>query len=135
MDFEIYRFIEEMKTLGQVATYQACVTKQRHFDFTLAASPAAAADHFPTGNFIYRTMSASRCQSPGAFLPCKYEKCKYFSGLSARFSRLLSMPERIPFLFSQSCQKDFTPSKTHRAHSTITRQWNRAESAPDAVVS
>lgn len=124
-----------MKTLGQVTTYQAWVTKQQHFDFTLAAPAAAAAENFPTGNFIYRTMSASRFQRPGAFLACKYEKCRGFSGLSARFSRLLSMPERIPFLFSQSCQRDFTPSKTRRAHSAITRRWNRAESTPDAVVS
>lgn len=118
--------------MGQVTPHQARVTTLQHFDYTL---PADAAKNFPTGNFIYRTMSASKFQNPGASSACKYEKCRGFSGLSVRFSRLLLMPQRIPFLFSQPCQTDFTPAKTRRTHSRITRRWNRAESAPDAVVS
>lgn len=119
-----------MKTLGQVTIHQAGVTKLQHFDFTLAA---AAAENFPTGNFIYTT--ASKFQNLGALSACKHEKCRGYSGVSACFSTLLSLPEKLSFIFFPNLVRDLTPSKTQRAHSRITRCWNRAASAPDAAVS
>lgn len=58
--------------------------------------------------------------------------------LFRRFSMFLQVAftaREASFIFFPNLVRDLTPSKTQRAHSRITRCWNRAENAPDAAVS